>query len=152
MRIAIDYDGTFMTHPELYTNLGNAFQEAGMMVGCMTGRCDDTKNEDFGRLFKHLFYPVFFFNSSEMNVHELEVEKKILDGDLNMDRDELVCMFKARICHEKGIDILFDDAADKIRLYLPEGCQTVIFKSPTEHNMVVKKWGKAHTVEYGGES
>ena len=148
MTVAIDYDGTLMKYPEMYGCLMRVFGEAGIAVGILTGRGDETKADDILRIEAGGVSPDFYLTTSLMNDSERLIEKMILHEQINMDRDELVCIFKARICHEHDIDILFDDAADKIRLYLPEGCKTVVFKSPTEHNMVVQKWGKAHGVEY----
>jgi hypothetical protein len=148
MKIAVDYDGTFMEYPEIYRDLIFTFQGVGWTVGILTGRAGDTEKEDRSRLLTWHVKPAFFINTSQMNSHELKIERMIVENEINMDRDELCCMFKARICRDEGIDILFDDAADKIRMFLPEGCKTLVFKSPTEHNMVVPKWGKAHRVDY----
>ncbi len=152
MRIAIDYDGTLMLHPELYRFLIDAFLDAGAEVGIMTGRSDETKPNDLDRLddiigTNNVDKLAFFFDTSLFNDYESTLEQWIHENAICMDRDELVCMFKARMCTYMSIGILFDDAADKVRLYMPEGAKTVVFKSPADWNMVVKKWGN-HKMEY----
>lgn len=149
MRIAIDYDGTLMLYPELYRFLIEAFLEAGAEVGIITGRASEKRSDDFKRLNDIIDVGKlgFYMDTEWFTKQEKSLETWIQDGEICMDRDELVCMFKARLCHRMEVDMLFDDAADKIRLYMPEGAKTVVFKSPADWNMVVKKWGK-HTMEY----
>lgn len=152
MRIAIDYDGTLMLYPELYRFLIGAFLEAGAEVGILTGRGGEARGEDVDRLRKILGDEianklVFFYNTSHFTDYESTLEGWICENVICMDRDELACMFKARMCRDRNIDILFDDAADKIRLYMPADTKTILFKSPADWNMVVKKWGK-HKLNY----
>ena len=149
MKTAIDLDGTFMLEPIIYQTIMLAFKACGHEVGILTGRSGESEQDDLAILRRYGVEPSFFINTSQMNSYERDIERMILDDKINMDRDELCCMFKARICHEEKITLLYDDAADMIRMKQPKGCKTLMLKSPAPHNMVAKKWGKAHRVEYG---
>ena len=146
MKIAIDHDGTCMLHPLLYRQLMDSFRAAGHRVGIITGRSTETQQEDMARLKRHGFTFDFFWNSAMMNEEEISLLEKIRDGKFQMDRDTVCCHFKARICEENDVDILFDDNADTIRLF-QNGSKTLILKSPTDNNMPIPKWGK-HTLVY----
>ncbi len=137
MKIAVDYDGTIMYHAVTYAKIIKAFQDAGHEVGILTGRDPDTKDEDIARLEQYGIVPDFFINASEWMVDRLP-----------MARDVVNCYFKAMICHSHDIDILFDDAEPLIRLFLPDKCSTIVFKSPTEYNQVIKEWGKDYKLVY----
>lgn len=148
MKVAFDYDGTYMLYPLPYGKLMKAFRADGHTVGILTGRSGDTEVEDKRRLTDKGLAPDFFYNTSLFNSVENEIAYWIHSGQINMDRDVLNCICKARMCHENDIDILYDDAADLIRLFLVEGCETMVLKSPAPHNFVIKKWGREHSVEY----
>ena len=152
MKIAIDYDGTLIEHPDFYREFIVRMHWKGNEIGILTGRPTETEDEDKERLALLGIKFGFFINTGGFNNIERDLEYWSKTGDVNMDRDEIVCMFKARICVEEPIDVLFDDAADKVRLFMPEECKTIVFKSPSPHNMVVKKWGSEHLVDYGRSS
>lgn len=146
MKIAIDHDGTAMLHPDIYKELIDTFKAAGHEVGIITGRDEDSEYYDKRRLQKSGFQFDFFWSSGMMNDEETSLLEKIDAGKLNIDRDTVCCHFKARLCERMGVDILFDDNADTIRLF-QNGGRTLILKSPTENNMPIPKWGK-HTLVY----
>ena len=146
MKIAIDHDGTCMLHPGIYRQLIDSFRAAGHEVGIITGRSDETEYYDKRRLDKNGIRYDFFWSSGMMNEEEISLLEKIDAGKLHMDRDTVCCHFKMRLCEEKGVDILFDDNADTIRLFATDG-KVLVLKSPTENNMPIPKWGK-HTLVY----
>jgi glycerophosphoryl diester phosphodiesterase len=146
MRIAIDHDGTAMLHPSLYKDLMQSLRDAGHEVGIITGRSEETEYYDKRRLQKHGFEFDFFWTSAMMDEEEISMLEKIREGKLQFDRDTVCCHFKARLCEERGVDILIDDNADTIRLFQQNG-NTLMLKSPTKDNMVVMKWG-GHRLVY----
>lgn len=148
MKIAIDYDGTWMEHTMVYCKLMKALQVDGHQVGIMTGRLKDTYHEDLERITQRGLTPDFFYNTGDFDCAERELSYWIETGQVTAERDLVVCIFKARMCNDNGIDILFDDAADMIRVFLPQGCQTVVLKSPTQYNMTLPKWGDQAILNY----
>ena len=146
MKIAIDHDGTAMLYPEVYRPLIASLRKAGHHVGIITGRTAETQEKDVERLHRLGFRLDFFWNSGEMNHEELDLIEKAEAGKLKLDRDTVCCMWKARMCEERNVDLLVDDNADSIRLF-QNGGKTLILKSPTPDNMVVMKWGK-HELNY----
>ena len=146
MKIAIDHDGTCMLHPGVYKELIDSFKAAGHEVGIITGRSQETEYYDKRRLRKHGISFDFFWSSGMMDEEDLELLEKSESGRISFDRDTVCCHFKARLCERMGVDILFDDNADTIRLF-QNGTKTLILKSPTKNNMPIPKWGK-HTLVY----
>lgn len=153
LKVAVDYDGTIMEFPEQYRKIVYGLRATGAKVTIITGRKPETFDEDMTRL-KKLGYTVDdFVNTALFNDYERQLEKWSGDGHVSIDRDEVVCMWKARIIRERGFDVVFDDAADKIRLYMDANGDkpVLLLKSPTEYNQVFTKWGKDHLVDYTGE-
>lgn len=153
MKIAIDYDGTIMAYPEHYKMLMAALRSAGHEVGIVTGRPSATKFEDAKRIANmgiiYDFYyitdhnpPICLFN----HVEEV-MESAAQEADF-VSRDDAVCLWKARLCVEENIDILFDDAADLILHFLPSNSPTLILKSPTVENRLLPKWKKNEYIQY----
>jgi len=153
MRIAIDMDGTLMEFPEIYKALIEAFEAAGHEVWIVTGRKGETLVEDLALLASMgvLKDARHFINSMSFGEHERLLEEWSEKGQMSVDRDEIVCMWKARIL--VGFDLVIDDAADKIRLYMDgdkaEG--VLLLKSPTMFNQVYAKWGRSHIMSYSEE-
>ena len=151
--IGVDYDGTAMEFPEIYSALLIALRQAGHIIYLITGRSANTASEDAARLRcadisfdKHL-------NSELFNAEERQLCLWIDEKRISLDRDEVVCMWKARMIEQYDIDVLFDDAADKIRLYLAELPRKILLlKSPTAFNQVFAKWGRNTILEYSGQT
>ena len=152
MKIAIDMDGTLMEFPEIYKVLIKAFEEADHEVWIVTGRKSETFVEDTCRLRKWglLKKKGGFLNSWNFNEQEKQLEAWSESGQISLDRDEIVCMWKAREIVERGFDLVIDDAADKIRLYMDEDKAkgVLLLKSPTPFNQVFAKWGRSHIISY----
>jgi hypothetical protein len=149
LKIAVDYDGTIMDYPTIYRQMIYGLRATGSHVTIMTGRKEDTREEDLRRI-KDIRFDAFV-NSSNFNCYERQLEKWSQDGHISIDRDEIVCLWKAREIVERSFDVVIDDAADKIRLFLDKGrCKkdVMILKSPTDFNQVFSKWGKTHLLEY----
>jgi len=146
MKIAIDHDGTAMLHQSLYRDLMHSLKQAGNEVGIITGRSGETDYYDRQRLKGLGFEFDFFWTSECMNREYQQLLEKAEAGKLNVDRDTVCCMWKAKWCEEMDVDILIDDNADTIRLFQQNG-KTVMLKSPTKDNMVVLKWG-SHRLVY----
>lgn len=154
LQVAVDYDGTIMEFPETYRKIIYSLRAVGADVTVMTGRTDDTRDEDIARIKAMGFRFERYITSSEFNEYERQLEKWANDKHISIDRDEIVCAWKAREIQERGFDVVFDDAADKIRLYMdtndPDKA-VLLLKSPTEYNQVFTKWGKAHLMDYGDD-
>lgn len=155
MKIAIDMDGTLMEFPEIYKVLVETFDRGGHEFWVITGRTMETYADDIWRLeelFPHM-RARYFINSKQFNEQERQLEAWSDSGEISLDRDEIVCMWKAREIVERGFDLVIDDAADKIRLYMDEdkGKGVLLLKSPTPFNQVFAKWGRSHIVSYSEE-
>lgn len=149
LRIAVDLDGTIMEYTEIYKELVEALINVGHEIYIMTGRESKTLLQDKAQLFKLGVGYTKFINTSDFNGYERQLESWSEQGHISIDRDEIVCMWKAREIAERGFDIVFDDAADKIRLYLDvNDHEVLLLKSPTDFNQVFTKWGRKHFVEY----
>lgn len=146
IKFAIDIDGTLMEHTEVYRKLIESLRESGHEVGVMTGRPPEDGKADMNRIIELGVKIDFFYNTAMFSAEEKTLEEWAGEGRLALDRDDICCMWKARMCAEMKIDVLFDDAADKIRGYAKRN-GTMILKSPADHNMVIPKWDKHH-VEY----
>lgn len=149
MKIAVDLDGTLTEFPQQYGSMIHALKAYGdYHITILTGRKDISYPDDIDQLRCLGIEYDDFLNSSHFNTQEIQLERWALKGHISCDRDEVVCMWKAREIKERGFDVVIDDAADKIRLYLEEGSKALILKSPTAFNQVLAKWGKDHILEY----
>jgi len=149
MKIAFDMDGTILEYPQQYGSVIHALKAyGGYHITIMTGRKDSSYPDDIDELRCLGIAYDDFLNSGKFNPQEIQLERWALKGQISCDRDEVVCMWKAREIRERGFDIVIDDAADKIRLYIEEDSKAMILKSPTAFNQVFAKWGKDHIVEH----
>lgn len=151
LKVAVDYDGTIMEFPETYRKIIYSLRACGATVTVMTGRKNETQEADIERLKEMGIKFDNFINSSGFNEMETQLEKWSNDGHVSLDRDEIVCIWKAREIVEREFDVVFDDATDKIRLYLDvhhSETKVLLLKSPTEFNQVFTKWGKTHLMDY----
>jgi len=148
MIIAVDFDGTFIEKPIRYTDLITQLRRAGNVVGILTGRTMWTQGSDEEILAHYRCRVDFFWNTGLLNRYELEICDWISDEKISMERDLVISMFKARICKERRVAILIDDAADKIRMF--DCGETIVLKSPTEFNKVVPRW-ENHLLTYNEE-
>lgn len=140
LKIAIDYDGTFMENPKVYTEIVNLLLKT-TYIGIITGRSPSMKDQDIVRVRQYgIDWLHFWYSTDMMNDAEKRLINMIKNKELTIHRDEVVCMWKARMCEEKSIDILIDDAADKIRLYMSPTCKTIILKHPTAYNETLHRW------------
>lgn len=140
MRVSVDFDGTLAEYVEIYKQLISALRKSGHEVGILTGRNDTTIEDDTAFLRKYGIEVDFFINTESLGVYERLMIEWSERGLTNMNRDDIACIWKARMFGSHHIDMHFDDAADKIRQYMQKGHRTLLLKSPTPHNGVIPKW------------
>lgn len=91
--VAVDCDGMLFSFPEFFAHFFNAMQASGSSVGVLTARPDDQKEAILDALEKIGIKPSFFVGLPK------DIEGKEISHGL----------FKAKVCNELEVDLLFDD-------------------------------------------
>lgn len=93
MIIAVDLDGMLLAFPEFFAHFFPSMQAAGNVIGILTTRDDGKKDEILEELESKLgIKPQFFITMPNSFEDEMSHGK-----------------FKAKVCNDLEVDILFDD-------------------------------------------
>lgn len=96
MVVCVDLDGMLLAFPDFFSHFFKAMQnekDHPNQIGILTGRTESQKDELVKILEKMDIHPDFFIGMPD------DLKKK----------DFPVGMFKAKVCNELGVDLLFDD-------------------------------------------
>lgn len=113
MNIGIDIDGTITKYPEFFMELGKLFREAGHSVYVITGLGNDGLAK---RMEKYTWFEDNSWYDGIITTANYNDKEKALIGKTQSNED-IVGMFKQRICKELNIAIMFDDQAHIHRKY-----------------------------------
>ena len=110
MHVAIDIDQTLTVHPKFYYNMMHAWLSAGYQVSILTGRMASERAVTLQLLRELGFGQIFAeFNFDGLIMYPEHYEWPFVNEEAERTIKQQHAAWKAQMCQEYGISVLYDD-------------------------------------------